>query len=515
MKFLFSAAILLFFATASAVARAEDGALKVGSKRFTESFLLAEIAAGVAEAAGERVTRNEGLGGTSIVFRALEEGSIDLYPEYTGTVREAILPPGAAAEDLAALRRALAPRGIGVSDPLGFENTYALVVPRRVAEDKGLHRISDLASHPDLRIALSHEFLGRPDGWPGLAARYGIEARAVGMDHGLAYEALAGGRVDAVDAYSTDAKLKKYDLVTLDDDRRFFPSYEAIFLYRLDVPQRFPRGWAALSKLAGSIDARTMMDLNSEAELDGKPFADIARAYLGHLHDGTPTARDAHVTPPQAEAPELDRLWRSVLRHGPRHVFLVGVSLALSTLVGVLLGILASRSRTWRVPIMAAISLVQTVPSLALLCFMIPLFGIGVVPALAALFLYGLLPIVRNTYAGLAEIPPNLREAAAALGLSPSARLLAIELPLASRLILAGIRTSAILAVGTATVAAFIGAGGFGEPIAVGLNLNDTRTILDGAIPAALLALAVEAAFAGLERAIVPRGLRLAARPHS
>lgn len=508
MRTLFSAVLALLVSLVVLEARGDEGALQVGSKRFTESFLLAEIAAGFSEAAGDRVTLREGLGGTAIVFRALEEGSIDVYPEYTGTVRETILG-GAAPGDLASLRRALGPRGIGVSDPLGFENTYALVVPRHVADGKGIHRVSDLAAHPELRIALSHEFLGRPDGWPGLAARYGLTAKAEGMDHGLAYEALAAGRVDAVDAYSTDAKLKKYDLVALEDDRRFFPSYDAVFLYRLEVPRRFPRAWAAIAKLSGSIDAATMIDLNSEVELDGRPFADVARAYVAHVRGGEPTARDAtHAAPKVSEAA---RLARSALRHGPRHLFLVGVSLALSTVAGVLLGILASRSRRWGVPILSTIALVQTVPALALLCFMIPLFGIGVVPTLAALFLYGLLPIVRNTYAGLAEIPPHLREASAALGLSPWARLVSIELPLASRLILAGIKTSAILAVGTATVAAFIGAGGFGEPIAVGLNLNDTRTILDGAIPAALLALAVEAGFAGMERLVVPRGLRLGA----
>ncbi len=514
MRGLVSCAIVILVLATSALSRAEGPVLRVGSKRFTESYILAEIMAQMARTSGERVEIKEGLGGTSIVFRALEEGSIDIYPEYTGTVKEAILQ-GVKASDVASLRRALLPRGIGVSEPLGFENTYAMATPRRTAEQRHLRRIDDLTAHPELRIAVSHEFLGRPDGWPGLASRYGLTAKVEGMDHGLAYEAVSSGRVDLIDVYSTDAKLKKYDLVALDDDRHFFPSYQAVLLYRLDLPSRFPRGWAAISNLCGALDERTMIDLNSEAELDGKSFAEVARVYVAHVVDGTSTAREENQGTRPARVSELSRLVASIQKNGPRHLFLVGVSLALSTVAGVVLGVLASRSRRWKVPILSTIALVQTVPSLAVLCFMIPLFGIGVVPSLAALFLYGLLPIVRNTHAGLAEIAPHLREAMAALGLSPWARLYSIELPLASRLILAGIKTSAILGVGTATVAAFIGAGGFGEPIAVGLNLNDTRTILDGAIPAALLALVVEAAFAGVDRLVVPRGLRIAARRHS
>ena len=503
MKSLVFVAIVAICATLAFGVRAEGPVLRIGSKRFTESYILAEIAAEVARAAGDgQVVHTQGLGGTAIVFRALEEGSIDVYPEYSGTIAETILEADGARKTLPELRQALFARGIGVTESLGFENTYALAVPKALARAQSLRDISNLAGHPDLRFALSHEFVGRPDGWPGLAARYGLESAHVqGMDHGLAYDALATGRVDIVDAYSTDAKLRRYDLVSLIDDRRFFPAYQAVFLYRLDVPQRFATRWARIAGLAGSIDAATMIELNGRAELDGRTFAEVAGAYVSH-------AKGA----PQIRASWLARLATSVVRYGPRHVFLVFASLALSTLIGVALGILASRSRRFGVPVVSAVALVQTIPSLALLCFMIPLLGIGVPPTLAALFLYGLLPIVRNTFTGLATIAPQLREASVALGLSPFARLFTIELPLATRTIVAGIKTSAIINVGTATVAAFIGAGGFGEPISIGLNLNDTHTILDGAIPAALLALLVEAGFLGIERLVVPRGLRLPAR---
>jgi osmoprotectant transport system permease protein len=194
---------------------------------------------------------------------------------------------------------------------------------------------------------------------------------------------------------------------------------------------------------------------------------------------------------------------------GPRHLRLVALSVLLATIVGVPLGIIARWARSFGRVVLATTSVVQTIPSLALLCFFIPVFGTGAVAALGALFLYALLPITRNTVAGLDGIPPALRESAAALGLGRWAQLIRVELPLASPTILAGVRTSAVIAVGTATLAAFIGAGGFGAPISTGLNLDDTSLILQGAIPAALLALVVEGMFALLDRAIIPKGLRL------
>jgi osmoprotectant transport system permease protein len=478
--------------------------LRVGSKRFTESYILAEMAAAAARGAGAQASHTQGLGGTALAYGALEEGSIDLYPEYTGTIAETVLhTPGAA--DLPAIRRALAARGIGVSDPLGFENTYALAVPAALAQKLGLRTISDLSSHPDLRFGLSPEFLGRSDGFPGLAARYGLSSGHVSaLDHGLSYEAARHGSADVIDVYSTDAKLARYHLVVLEDDLRFFPSYEAVYLYREDAARRAPRALAAALGLAGSLDAPTMIRLNAEAELDGHTFASVAERFV--------TTRGAGA----AAAAALERR-RSLLRgivatvrdEGPRHLALVGISLLFAVLLGVPLGIAAARAPRAGSVLLAATGVVQTIPSLALLCFFIPLLGTGMLPALGALFLYGLLPIARNTAAGIEGIPPPLAESAAALGLSPGARLFRVELPLASRTILAGIKTSAVINVGTATLAAFIGAGGFGAPISAGLNLNDNVLILQGAIPAALLALAVEGIFAGLDRVLIPRGLRL------
>jgi osmoprotectant transport system permease protein len=501
----FAAAMVAVLLLADGASRADPRApLRIGSKRFTESYILAEIAADAARAAGDAVvTHEQGLGGTAVVFRALEEGSIDVYPEYTGTLAEAVLHT-AGGRDLATLRAALAGRGIEMTDPLGFDNTYALAITGKLAARRHLTTISDLVRAPDLRLGLSPEFLGRGDGFPALAARYGLStAHVEPMDHGLAYEALGRDAIDVADAYSTDAKIARYGLTLLTDDRHFFPSYEAVYLYRADVARRAPRAIEAIRALSGTIDASSIAALNAEAEIDGRTFASIAEEFMrARRGDGGVAVRQRR----EALLPGIVSVVRA---EGPTHLMLVAVASVLATLVGVPLGIFARRERRIGRVIIGATSIVQTIPALALLCFFIPLLGTGTRPALLALFVYGLLPIVRNTVAGLDGISPPLLESAIALGLGAWTRLFRIELPLASRTILAGIRTSTVIAVGAATLAAFIGAGGFGAPITTGLNLDDTNLILEGAIPAALLALLVEGLFTLLDRVIIPRGLRL------
>ncbi|BDB24038.1 ABC transporter permease subunit [Cupriavidus sp. P-10] len=475
--------------------------LRVGSKRFTESYILGEL---LTQAAGPRgiAQHQQGLGNTAIVFEALKAGSIDLYPDYTGTLAAEILklPPGAG---LDAIQRALAPLGLGAAIPLGFENTYALAVSD--TRPPHLRRLSDLAAQPRLRLGLSHEFLGRADGWQGLASRYRLPQHPIGLDHGVAYEALAAGQVDAIDIYSTDAKILKYRLRVLEDDRRYFPRYDAVVVYRLDLPQRFPQAWQALQRLSGRISAADMVAMNAAAEIDRKPFDAVAREFLAHgSNPGNPAA-----VPASAASGSNDRRLLGALlgpdtnRLARRHVGLVAGAVGAATLAGVPLGILAARRRRTGQVVLGAVSVLQTVPSLALLAMLIPLLGrIGVWPALVALFLYALLPIVRNTATGLEQVSPGMRDAARALGLRSGQVLRYVELPLALPVLLAGVKTAAIISVGTATIAAFVGAGGFGERIATGLALNDTTLLLAGAIPAAALALVVQAAFETLEWAL-------------
>jgi osmoprotectant transport system permease protein len=479
-------------------AAAADQILKVGSKRFTESTILGEILTQTAR----RTTPSEhvpGMGNTAIVFEALRGGAIDLYPDYLGTIELEILHHARADATIAQVDQELAPLGLGVDIALGFDNSYAIGVRGDTARALHLTRISDLADHPELRIGLSHEFLGRADGWPGLARHYGLTATPSGLDHGLAYEALAARQIDAIDLYTTDAKIARYGIQVLQDDRHYFPRYDAVVLYRRSVPERFPRAWEALKALTGRIDERRMIELNAAAELDHRAAGEVARSFLDQS------------TPGGARTPFLDRLFGEDFgRLARQHVLLVLLSVAAASVLGIPLGVAAARWRRAGAIILAVVGALQTIPALALLAALIPLLGaIGTRPALVALFIFALLPIVRNTAVGLAQVPNVLREAATALGARSLTRLWTVELPLASPVIVAGIRTAAVISVGTATIAAFVGAGGFGERISIGLALNDYQMLLAGALPAAALALLFEALFGGLEWAVRRPGGRV------
>ena len=466
----------------------------IGSKKFTESYVLAEIAKRSLENAGVKVEHRQGVGGTIILWEALRGGGIDVYPEYTGTIAEEMLKePGAS---IAQIRNALSAQGIAMTDDLGFNNTYALVMRRDRSEQLGLKTISDLRAHRELKFGLTHEFLERRDGWRPLSERYQVApSEVLGIDHALGYSALVKGEIDVKDAYSTDAKIGDYGLVTLIDDLHFFPQYKAVFLYRKTLSSQAAH---ALNELSNSINEARMIRLNSEAERT-KNYAVAAQQFFGTTYGAITT-------------PFVSETFRNkLLRWVTRHLELAGISLVLAIIVGLPLGIVASRGGAVGHAILGATGVIQTIPSLALLALLVPLpfFGISARTAIVALFLYGLLPIVRNTATGLQDIPRPLRESAIALGLTAGQRLRKIFLPLASRSTLAGIKTSAVINIGTATLAALIGAGGLGEPIISGLNLNDHVTILEGAIPAALLALLVQFFFDLLDRVLIPRGLRL------
>jgi len=521
-------------------ALADDATLKVGSKRFTESYILGELIAQSA-APHVKVEHRQGLGNTAIVLAALKAGSIDVYPEYTGTIDQEILKRNTPAT-MEELNRELASMGLGVAIPLGFNNTYALAVRNGPDAPRAL---SELAARKEMRLGLSHEFIGRADGWPGLAAKYGLPQKPRGLDHGIAYEALAQKQVDAIDIYSTDAKISQYGLRVLDDDRNYFPRYDAVLLYRLDAAQRFPAAWRAIQqRLQNRLGADDMIAMNAAAELRSQPFTDIARSWLAQ-HPATSAAPAGNAASVGSDAPAGNAFPSSAAQHAVpspppaapaaqaaqapakptllarifaddlwpltrQHLTLVALSVAIACAVGIPLGILAAYQRVLRQPLMAAVGVLQTIPSLALLAMLIPLLGtIGTIPALIALFIYALLPIVRNTATGMEGIPKGLKQAAAALGLKPAQCLLHIELPLAAPVILAGVKTAAVMSVGTATIAAFIGAGGYGERITTGLALNDHDLLLAGAIPAAALALITQAVFELLERATQLRNDKL------
>ncbi len=470
--------------------------IKLGSKHFNESYILAEIMAQLLESRGYQVERTFGLGGTLICYQALTTGEIDIYPEYSGTITQAILKleKTPTYQELQALLRDQQP--VRLLDSFGFNNTYALTTRAAFAEEKGLRTISDLRRQADLRYGFSYEYIERGDGWRALADFYRLAATPLGMEHSLSYQALADGKIDVMDVYSTDAEIQKYDLTLLEDDKNFFPIYLAAPFVRADLPEAV---LALLAQLKHIIDAQTMQALNAEVAIDGKTFAQAAHGFLVLQNLKDPAAASARIS-----------RWRDLADKTATHLLLTGVALALAVLVALPAGMLIYKMQRISGPVIYFAGLLQTVPSLALLALMIPLFGIGVKPALVALFLYALLPILRNTFTGLNSIDPVLKKVALGMGLTGWQRLRHVEIPLSMPTILAGVRTAAVILIGTATIAAFIGAGGLGEYIVTGLSLNDPYLIMWGAIPAALLAIVVELLFELLERWLAPKHLQQA-----
>jgi osmoprotectant transport system permease protein len=487
----------------------------VASKPFAESFVLAEIFAQLLEARGFTVDRRPGLGATEIAFAALRQDQIDVYPEYTGTGLLAILgenPQGSGDDAFRRVAAVFRERwGLRWLPPLGFENTYAIAVRPGTADSLGLETLSDLAREgAALRAGLSPDFIGRADGLPGLRAAYGLFPGAVrALLQAVKYQALAEAEVDVIDGYATDGQIARYDLVVLEDDLGFFPPYDAAALVSARLALEQPAAVAALTELSGLIDEPAMREMNRRVEMDGADVAAVAAEALralglvggGATGDVDAGARDDSL---------LRYLWErraTTLAETRRHLLLVLLSLGAGALVAIPLGLALERARRVAEGTIRAIGLLQTIPSIALLAFMIPLLGIGVTPAVTALFFYSLFPMVRNTYTGVRDADGSAVGSARALGMTELQLLRWVRLPLAAPVIMAGVRTAAVINVGTATLAAFIGAGGLGDPIVAGLALSDTQMILAGAIPAAVLAFVVDGLLGAAERAVSPKGL--------
>jgi osmoprotectant transport system permease protein len=485
---------------AAPVAHAAD-TVKVGSKNFTEGIILGEIITQLLQRSGIDAEHGKPLNGTQVVFQGLLAGERDVYVEYTGTLIEEILAGRNVRGEYGA-RLELVRMGLVLGPRLGFVDNYALGIRQDTAEKLGINTIGDLKKHDKLRFGFSDEFMGRRDGWPAVKSKYGLSQTPRGLTHELALSGIDGGKLDVTDLYTTDAEIKQYRLRALVDDKGAMPTYHAVILWRADLQTRAPKAVEAMARLENAIDTETMMAMNARVVLDRVPVQVVAAEFL---RDHLSVEGDVPV-----QKSRLSELAWTVAVATVEHVILVAISLAFAVVVAVPLGVLS-----YKVPpvghfVLALVGVVQTIPSMALLVFMIPLLGLGATPALAALLLYSLLPIVRNTYQGLVEIPLSLRESAEVIGLPPRARLWRIELPLASRSILSGIKIAAVINVGTATIGAIIGAGGYGQPILTGIRLNDLPLILSGAVPAALMAVLVQQLFGWLERFVVPRGLRVA-----
>ena len=486
--------ILIIFLLASAPYARESSTIKVGSKKFTENVILGEIVTQLITSQNQEAEHIRELGGTRILWNALLSGEIEIYPEYTGTIIKEILANETVNEKN--LKEKLEEYNIGIISPLGFNNTYALGMKKELAEKLSIEKISDLKNHPSLTFGFTNEFMDREDGWHGLRRTYNLpQTNVTGLDHDLAYKGLASGSIDIIDLYSTDAEIEYYNLKVLNDDLHYFPDYKAVILYRKKLENSHPEIIKKLQMLVNSIPEKMMIKMNSDVKIDKMSEASVAATFLENKFS---------IKPSYVESTFFSRLWHNT----KEHLFLVFISLVAAILISIPLGVLAFKNKKLGKIILGVTGIIQTIPSLALLVFMIPLLGIGSYPAICALFLYSLLPIVRNTHSGLGDIQNSIRESAIVLGLSPSFILKKIELPLASRSILTGIKTSAVINVGTATLGALIGAGGYGQPILTGIRLDDISLILEGAVPAALLALLVQWIFDLSEKFIIPKGLQ-------
>ncbi|RPI16992.1 MAG: ABC transporter permease subunit [Ignavibacteriae bacterium] len=468
--------------------------IRVGAKHFNEGYILSEIISQMLENNGYKVDRVFNLGGTLICFEALKNGAIDIYPEYTGTLSEEILKSNIKLNHEELNNELKKQFKLEISRPYGFNNTYALTVTKQTSGKYNIINISDLKGHPEIIMALSYEFLKRKDGWQNLAQTYGLTQKPVGIEHGLAYNALVEGKIQLTDAYSTDGEIPKYNLVVLDDDKDFFPKYLAVSFYKESLDAKAKN---ILSALTGKINEQEMQEMNSKVLYEKKTFGDAASEFIKKKN----LISQESITVQQGVMDEI-------LLKTLEHLKLTFIALVLAILIAVPLGIVVYFYSAVSRPVLYIAGLLQTIPSIALLALMIPLFGIGVVPAIAALFLYGLLPILRNTASGLFAVDPILKKVASGIGLNKWQKLKYVEFQLALPAIFTGIRTAAVINVGTATLAAFIGAGGLGEFIVTGLALNNTELILRGAIPAALLAIIVEFIFELIEKIYIPKHLQ-------
>jgi len=505
-------AILLFLLAAPLPAADR---VVVGSKNFEESRLLGEVFAQLLESRTHlQVERRLGLAGTQVCFEALRTGAIDVYPEYTGTGLVSILGEPATGDPAKTLNRVRAEFlrrwNLWWLAPLGFENSWEIAVPNELAAREHLETISDLARVAKrLHGGFGHEFVGREDGLLGLQRVYGLQFGSVDhLQQALQYQAAKQRTIDALDVYSTDGRLILYNLKVLRDDRSFFPPYDAAALVRGETLKRHPEVGTVLGLLGGAFDEDTMRAYNLRLQEKHESEAVVARDALRSLGFLERVGRAPE--PVSRRTGVLARLWaerRDLGRRTLEHLGLAAAALLLGALIAIPLGLWLERHRRWAEAVIRVLGVFQTVPSLALLAFMIPLLGVGVVPAIVALWIYSLFPIARNTYTGVRDADPRAVEAATALGMTPGQVLRQIRLPLAAPVVMAGLRTAAVLTVGTATLAAFIGAGGLGEPIVTGLQLADSGMILSGAIPAALLALAVDGLLGWIEKVLRPPGL--------
>ena len=487
----------------------------IGSKIFTENILLAEMLSLLLEEKYNfKVIRKFNLGGTKLVFDSLINKEIDIYPEYTGTGYTMILKMSGETHPKKTYkivkREFLDQFSLVWSLPLGFENTYALAVRNSDSRFKKINNISQLKEKTNmLNIGMGHEFMERKDGYSNFIKKYQLnfqKDKTWTMNQGLMYSALKNKKMDIIMAYSTDGRIEAFNLKTLKDDKHFFPAYEVAYLTREEFLKYYPRIKKAFKELEGNITEKEMIFLNSQVDQLKYDLSQTARNFLiekNLLEDDIQNLKQQSWLDYYISKKEY------FFKIFYEHLKLIFVSLFFALLLAIPIGVWASYNIQVEKTVFLIVNTLQTVPSLALLAIFIPFLGIGFWPAVVTLFIYSLLPIIRNTFEGIKNIDRVFVSAGAGIGLNSWQVLRYIQIPLALPMILAGVRTSAVIVVGTATLAAFIGAGGLGDPIFRGIATLNSKLIFLGAVPACLLAIFIDRFLALLEIAIIPKGLKL------
>lgn len=469
--------------------------INIGSRNFPESILVAEILSQTIEQeTNYKVKKFYYLGGVNICFNALQANKIDIYPDYISSLANYIFGRDLSLKKSTKdLNTALAEKQISFSKSLGFDNNFVLLVRKGLADEIHLQNISDLTKE-DLRYGLSHNFIARPDGLSLLEDIYKLDLHKnlKALEYNIALDALRTNKVDLIDAYSTDSRINSSEFQILKDDLNALKSYESILVYRKDLLVNFPQIKSVIKILEGSLSNQKIIELNQRI-INGESYESVANSFVAEL-----TQRKA-LQPKSRFEEDLQSLAKAFVRH--LQITFIAVLIAL--VLGLSLGILISYKENLAKLVLALASIIQTIPSLALLALLIPILGLGMPAAIMALILYGLLPIVQNTYTGIKTIAPEYIDLANSLALKESLILWRIKLPLAMPYIFAGLKTTTVICVGMATLATFVGAGGLGDLIKTGIDLGDNSLILMGAISAALLALFFNFLIDGVNRVFI------------
>lgn len=489
--------------------------LIIGSKIFTENILLAEMLSLLLEEKYNfKIVRKFNMGGTKLVFDSLKNEHIDIYPEYTGTGYTMLLKRSGETNPKKTYRivksEFLKKFQMVWSLPLGFENTYTLAVREKDLRFQKIHSISQLKGHISLfRLGVGHEFVERKDGFDNFSKKYRLhflKNQIVTMNPALMYSALHNKKVDMIMAYSTDGRIKAFKLKTLKDDKSFFPSYEAAYLTRQNILEAWPEVQVAFLDLENNINEKEIISLNNQVDQLDYGLSQTARNFLIKKNLLSGKVQKLQKADLMDYYISKKKYFFKILME---HLVLIFASLLLALCFSVPIGIWAIRNSKVEKVVFFLVNILQTIPSIALLGILIPFLGIGFTPAVSALFFYSLLPLIRNTFEGIKNVDRSYIEASAGMGLNAWQILIFVQIPLALPVILAGVRIATVIVVGTATLAAFIGAGGLGDPIFRGIATLDSRLIFLGAVPACLLAVILDASIAFIEKIVISKGLKL------